>query len=650
MIRLLLLFFALGAGAARAADGENVLVLARSGTPEHPRNSEGSFATLRSGRIIYCYSQFSGGDSDYSPCRIVQIESDDQGRTWSEPRLLFTPEPGSMEMSVSLLRLASGRLACFTLIKRGMLDCRPYLRISEDDGATWSAPRSLLDAPGYFVLNNDRVIQTKTGRLVMPVAWHRAFKSVDDGTEGIDLRAIDLWYYSDDEGTTWTEAKTWWTLPAASQTGLQEPGVVQLADGTLLSWARTDQGCQYGFFSRDNGDTWTAPAPLTLRSPAAPASIVRLPDSPDLLAVYVDYSGQFPFRLTSRTYSGRTPLVAATSADGGATWQVRQLLENDPQRDYCYTAIHFTADSALFAYWAGSSVPGQPGLMCIRRVGLARLTAPPDALAVRARAVLHEVMAHEENWIKIHAAEALMAGGEAVAIRDRFLQLVPGVDALAYRVGVWRILANTSPTGPGRAACVASVEKIFLNPASADRSQALETLCKLRHPVSGPALAEVRKIAAGPPAPLRGLAFWALRLAGEPGALASLGGLLRSPEVGERLVAAYALRLLRENDPVALGQLARAAELEPPESRAHPYLVSAAFSLNGDPARRSAWRTALEKILATGPDAARFEACQGLLEQVTAADRAGFARLLDAPENDTRVGAALAILRVEAGR
>lgn len=650
MIRALLWFSVLCTVAAQAADGENELVLARSGTPAHPRNSEGSFATLRSGRIIFCYSQFSGGDSDYSPCRIVQIASDDQGRTWSEPRLLFTPEPGSMEMSVSLLRLAGGRLACFTLIKRGMLDCRPYLRISEDDGATWSAPRSLLDAPGYFVLNNDRVIQTKTGRLVMPLAWHRAFKSVDDGTEGIDLRAIALWYYSDDEGATWTEAKTWWTLPAASQTGLQEPGLVELADGTLFSWARTDQGCQYGFFSRDNGETWTAPAPLTLRSPAAPASIVRLPDSSDLLAAYVDYSGQFPFRPTSRTYSGRTPLVAATSADGGATWQARQVLEDDPQRDYCYTAIHFTADAALFAYWAGSADRARPGLMCIRRVGLSRLTAPPDALSGRAKAVLHEVLDREENWIKIHAAEALMAGGEAVAIRDRFLRLIPQVDALAYRVGVWRILANTSPTLAERAACVAQVEKIFLNPASADRSQALETLCKLRHPVAGPALEAVREIAAGPPAPLRGLAFWALRLTEEPGALASLGGLLHSREEGERLVAAYALRLLRENDPVVLGQLSRAAENEPPAARSFPYLVSAAFSLNADPARRAAWRTALEKILVTGSDAARFEACQGLLDQVTAADRPDFARLLEAPENDTRVGAALAILRVDVGR
>lgn len=647
MIRVLLLGVLLvGAGRLCAAEAENALVLALPATKEHPRNSEGSFATLRSGRIIYCYSQFSGGSSDFSPCRVAVIESDDAGRTWSQPRVLFTPETGAMEMSVSLLRLASGRLACFTLVKHGLLDCRPYLRISTDDGATWSAPRKILDAPGYFVLNNDRVIQTRTGRLMVPLAWHRGLKSVDNGTEGVDARAIDLWYYSDDEGVTWAEAKTWWSIPVASRTGLQEPGVVELSDGTLLSWARTDQGCQYGSRSHDHGETWSLPAPLPLRSPAAPASIMRLPYSSDLLAVYVDYSGEYPFVPKPETYSGRTPLVAATSSDGGVTWRTRQLLEDDPQRDYCYTAIHFTADAALFAYFAASNNPAKPHLMCIRRVKLSRLTGSEDAAAVRAKAVLREVMGREQSWIKIHAAEALIAGGEALAIRDQFLDLAPAAGRLVYRVGVWRILANTSPTFAQREACVAQVEAIFLDPTSADRSQALETLCKLRRVVTGRTLDAVRAIAADPHAPLRPLALWSLRLAQEPGALESLVGLLRSPEVGERLAAAYALRLLREKDPMALAALATAADDEPAPSRAYPYIVSAAFSLDANPPRRSAWRVALENVLASGSDAARFEACQGLLARVHPADRPRYISLLEASGNDTRVGAASTLLHL----
>jgi hypothetical protein len=628
---------------AVAGEPDSVVVLAQDATPAHPRNSEGSFATLRSGRIIYYYSQFSEGDSDFSPCEIAELASDDGGRTWSRPRVMFKVEPNTMEMSVSLLRLASGKLACFSAIKRDKLDCRPYLRLSEDDGVTWSAPRRIVDAPGYFVLNNDRVIQTKTGRLIMPLGWHRLSLQSPNAYEGIDLRAVALWYYSDDEGLTWKESDTWWALPAVTQTGLQEPGVVELADGTLLSWARTDQGCQYEFRSTDNGVTWSAPQPMPLRSPAAPASIMRLPGSADLLGVYVDHSGQFPFALSERTYSNRNPLVASVSSDNGVTWRTRLLLENDPQRDYCYTAIHFTADAALFAYLSVSREPArQPHQMIIRRVSLARLTTPEDALSARAKSVLRDVMQAEESWIKIHAAEALLAGGETAAVRAQLLAMRPTLDSRVYRVGVWRVLANTSATLPERLACVAEVEKIFLNPAAPDRSQALETLCKLRHRVTGPTLAAVRQLAADPAAPLRGLARWALRLADEPGALASLTALLQSPDDGQRLIAAYALRMLRETDPAALAALAEAARREVPSSRAHPYVVSAAFALGADPARRGE----VQKILASeaATDAARFEACQGLLAQVTRDDRPAFAPLLASTGPDTRVGAALAIL------
>jgi sialidase-1 len=650
MLKRVLALCALLAGASRllAAESPNLVALNLTATAEHPRNSEGAFVTLRSGRILFCYSQFSGGTSDFSPSRIAVISSDDQGRTWSEPRGLFTPEPHTMEMSTSLLRLASGKLLCFSLIKHGTLDCRPYLRVSTDDGATWSAPRSLLTAPGYFVLNNDRVIETTKGRLIMPLAFHRSRRTVDDGTDSVDPRAIDLWYTSDDEGATWTESKTWWSLPVATETGLQEPGVVELADGSIYSWSRTDQGCQFECRSTDHGETWSAPRPTTLRSPCSPASIKRLPHSADLLAVFNDHSGQVPFVTSAGTYSGRNPQTVSTSSDGGVTWVPRKVIENDPERDYCYTAIHYAGDAVLLAYMSNSRNPAKPFTLTIRRLSLPWLLAPETAEATHARAALHEIFDHEETWIKIHAAEALIAGGEAIQIREKFLKMVPTVDTLLYRVGIWRVLANTSPTAADRAACVAQVEKIFLNLSNPDRSQAIETLDKLRVKVSGPVLDLVKQTATQGPEKLKPLAVWSLRLAGEPGAVEGLCALLRSPDVTKRMNGAYALRLLHETDPVALRTLATAADAEAATTAAYPYLLSAAFALNADPARRAAWRTALEAILAKGAMDARFEACHGLVTQVSLADLPRYTPLLDDAGNDTRVGAALTILYVHA--
>ena len=109
------------------------------------------------------------------------------------------------------------------------------MRISTDEGERWSEPQPVGAAPGYFVLNNDRVIQLKDGRLVVPLAFHRARASDPKNYRSLDMRAIALWYLSDDEGKSWREADTWWALPARTGTGLQEPGVVELADGRLFS-------------------------------------------------------------------------------------------------------------------------------------------------------------------------------------------------------------------------------------------------------------------------------------------------------------------------------------------------------------------------------------------------------------------------------
>jgi hypothetical protein len=343
---------------------ENDVVLSLEPSPQFPRNSEGSFVTLKSGRILFLYTQFYGGAADHSPARIVAIHSDDAGRTWSrEPRTVVENQGGANVMSVSLLRLASGRIALFYLLKNSWLDCRPYMRVSTDEAQTWSEPKLVVAAPGYFVLNNDRVIQLKGGRLVVPVAFHRSRGTDPDSSRSFDGRGIVFWYLSGDEGKTWTEAATWWAAPANCTSGLQEPGVVELEDESLFGWARTTLGFQYGFRSVDGGTTWSAPEPTPLKSPCSPASIKRLPGSSDLLAVYNDHSGAFPF-----PENKRTPLVTAISSDNGKTWSKHKVVEADPEGWYCYTAIHFVEDAVLLAYCAGDKKVGGLNRLRLRRI------------------------------------------------------------------------------------------------------------------------------------------------------------------------------------------------------------------------------------------------------------------------------------------
>jgi hypothetical protein len=65
--------------------------------------------------------------------------------------------------------------------------------------------------------------------------------------------------------------------------------------------------------------------------------------------------------------------VAAISPDGGKTWPIRKVIEDDPDGCYCYTAIEFVGDGVLLGYVAGSPELNLLGRTRIRKIKLADL-------------------------------------------------------------------------------------------------------------------------------------------------------------------------------------------------------------------------------------------------------------------------------------
>ena len=56
---------------------------------------------------------------------------------------------------------------------------------------------------------------------------------------------------------------------------------------------------------------------------------------------------------------GRTPLVIAVSKDNGQTFTDPVAFEEEPDRGYCYCALHFTKEALLPAYCAGGKEDGK---------------------------------------------------------------------------------------------------------------------------------------------------------------------------------------------------------------------------------------------------------------------------------------------------
>lgn len=320
-------------------------------SPSNPRNSEGAFITTKDGRILFVYSHYTAGKGgDHDPAYLAERFSSDGGKTWSaQDRIVVAQAGGLNVMSVSLLRLQNGALALFYLLKNSTTDCRPMLRLSLDEGATWGAPvPCITDEIGYYVMNNDRAIQLKSGRLVLPVCLHTI-----KGSTRMDWQGTLMCYLSDDNGKTWRRSATAQQgfHAAGKRITTQEPGVVELKDGRVMMFIRTDAGCQYLAYSQDGADHWTAPVASSLASPVSPASIKRLPKTGDLLLVWNDH-GNIPATLNNR----RVPLSLALSKDDGKTWQRAKVLEGNPKGWYCYIAIHPLDDAVLLGYCAMSSL------------------------------------------------------------------------------------------------------------------------------------------------------------------------------------------------------------------------------------------------------------------------------------------------------
>ncbi len=332
-------------GHAQDVSGKYTVLDIKSGE-NNPRNSEGDFITLKDGRILFVYSKYTGSSSsDFSPADLAGRFSADGGKTWtSTDKILVKNEAKMNIMSVSLLRLSNNNIALFYARKNAIDDCIPMMRISNDEGQTWGEAKPCIsDQKGYFVVNNSRVRQLKSGRILIPVSMHKTPETKWDN------RGILRCYYSDDKGKSW---KPGGAVPNPDSVITQEPGVTELKDGRVLMNIRANGGFQYYAYSKDRGITWSPVVASAISSPISPASITRIPSTGDLMLVWNNNGAKGEGYFKGK----RTPLTLAISKDEGLTWQHLKNIEEDPEGMFCYTAIHFVKDYVLLGYGMGAGL------------------------------------------------------------------------------------------------------------------------------------------------------------------------------------------------------------------------------------------------------------------------------------------------------
>lgn len=355
----------------------------------HSRRSEVSLALLEDGSVLLAYGRHTGpGDPGYARLHdervirygggsaierdndfgeIVAVRLDAQGRRCTEERVIVpAPLDGLNAMSPALRRLPNGRLGLLYSHRQSTRCASRRFVTSADEGDTWSEPAIVAEG-GYKTGAHDRFTVHSSGRLIAPC----------HGGDDFDSHYRRIWVaWSDDLGATWRAGaaietpRVSWPDGRFIESGCNEPGVVERADGSLLMTMRTAMGTQFCSESGDRGETWSSPRTLEVPSPNAPAHLSRLPGSDDLLLVWTpNYDARAPMN------GHRHTLLAGVSADGGRSWPHarRKLLVHDSTRNTDYPAVFFHGTEAWIAVRQSDHPAVIQGRMstCLMRVPLA---------------------------------------------------------------------------------------------------------------------------------------------------------------------------------------------------------------------------------------------------------------------------------------
>ncbi len=362
---------------------ENILLIKESSVAgeltrkeNNPRNSEGSFLKLKDGRIAFAYSRYNGESyDDHAPCDICVVYSYDNGKTFDtenyETLVYASDYLEENVMSVTLRYMNNGDIGLFYLLKHPGITSEYILRRYKDDFNNILCEIKCLpfDYEGYFVVNNDRVLQTSDGRWFVPAAFHHTSINHKENAY-VDGKAITYFFVSEDDGYTWKQIKENLKLSDTySHSGLQEPGLVELNGGVLYCYCRTDRMYQYESVSLDGGEHWFAPQPSRFTSPTSPMLIKKNPYNNIYYAVWNPTPDIFSDFRADVSWA-RTPLVMAQSTDG-INFSKPVIIEDDPKKGFCYPAIEFLDEKTLLlSYCNGGENEG----CCLNTTLIRRIT------------------------------------------------------------------------------------------------------------------------------------------------------------------------------------------------------------------------------------------------------------------------------------
>lgn len=268
------------------------------------------------GRLWACW--VAGGDSPKA--FFVLATSDDNGETWSKPRLVVDSHDKSLpaERSILVGNLWTDPLGRLWLIfdqSMDMFDGRAGVWMTmcenpDDPEPRWSPPRRIWHG---VTLNKPTVLSTGEWMLPISLDQRDGFRQFKGCFRELDpLRGANV-FISADQGKTW-ERRGAVRFPNPDW---HEHMIVERKDHSLWMLARTRNGLMQTT-SLDGGRTWAEPTAAAIQHPNARFHIRRMASGRLLL---IKHGSKID------AHEGRSQLTAWLSDDDGVTWSGGLMLD-----------------------------------------------------------------------------------------------------------------------------------------------------------------------------------------------------------------------------------------------------------------------------------------------------------------------------------
>ncbi len=266
----------------------------------------------------------AGGDNPKA--YFILATSDDDGKSWSPPRMVIHPPKTASGLHHTVLvgnlwTDPSGKLWLFYSQSLEMFDGRAGVWViscenPDAENPTWSEPRRV-----WHGMSCNKPTVLGNGDWLLPISlWDRSAinSKFSKAYRDLDDQRMAHWFVSQDQGATWTR-RGGVKIPAPLY---DEHMVVELKDGRLWMLARTK--CAFGHraiaesFSADGGATWSRPVQSGLLAINARFFVRRL-QSGKILVVK---------NRPMEEREVRSHLTALISSDEGKTWQGGLVLDD----------------------------------------------------------------------------------------------------------------------------------------------------------------------------------------------------------------------------------------------------------------------------------------------------------------------------------